>query len=57
MIVNECRDLAARERRRAAREAINVAVTSLPDRQREVVLLCYHAELTPAQAAEILMIP
>lgn len=39
------------------RDLVAAAVARLPDAQREIVLLCYHADLTHAQASEILMIP
>ena len=76
IVINQCRDLAARERRLAARASagsngtveapraapesrgeVAHAVALLPPHQREVVLLCYHADLTHVQASEILRIP
>lgn len=39
------------------KEALRRAVEELGPAQREAVLLCHHADLTHAQAAEILQIP
>lgn len=38
-------------------QRVATAVESLPESQREVLLLCYHAELAHHQAAEVIGIP
>lgn len=72
IVINQCRDVAARERRAAARAASSAPVaatpserrdtlrdlvSALPDAQREAILLAYHASMTHTQAAEALSIP
>lgn len=42
---------------REFQQRVNDAVSQLPGAHREVVLLCYHAEMSHALAAEILQIP
>jgi len=42
---------------REFQQRVNEAVSQLPAAHREVVLLCYHVEMTHALAAEILQIP
>lgn len=65
---HEAKARAARETARAAEALmpppdseggalLRDAVASLDDARREVVLLCYHADLTHAQVADILEIP
>lgn len=72
IVINRSRDIRKREARRPVRKgpaprveglepdaacALRAALDELPVVQREALLLCHHAEVTHAQAAEILDVP
>jgi RNA polymerase sigma-70 factor (ECF subfamily) len=71
IVINRSRDLQKQESARPPvaasaviepatpelREAIRAALETLQPAHREAVLLCHHADLTHAQAAEVLNIP